>query len=204
MTGPNEIDETTSLLAAHDCENGMAPTDSTSGQPTDHGRRTVVLCGLFVILFQFADILRFAPTLHLLELGYCRNYYLEHKHDPRLIDPSGHILERFCKVRQIQEDLSSIRAWLGFVEGLVGGFRMFCRDALLTFHLGLVLVIPYGMLSEKIGGRLVAALNLFGYALSSVWIVVICESDTSLPTCCGMICSPLKVSSGRHSPSKPS
>jgi hypothetical protein len=78
----------------------------------------VILCGLFVILFQFADILRFAPSLHLLELGYCKNYYLEH--DPRLIDSAGHIPERLCKLQEIQEDLSSIRAWLGFVEGLVG------------------------------------------------------------------------------------
>jgi hypothetical protein len=50
-------------------------------------------------------------------------------------------------------------------------------NTLLIVHAGLVLVIPYGMLSEKIGGRSVAALNLFGYALSSVWIIVVCESN---------------------------
>ena len=79
---------------------------------------TVVLCGLFIILFQFADILRFAPSLQLLELGYCRRYYLEH--DPSLIDSVGHVPERFCKQREIQENLSAMRAWLGFIEGLVG------------------------------------------------------------------------------------
>jgi len=46
----------------------------------------------------------------------------------------------------------------------------------LIVYTGLVLVIPYGMLSEKKGGRYVAALNLLGYALSSVWIIVVCES----------------------------
>jgi hypothetical protein len=32
------------------------------------------------------------------------------------------------------------------------------------------------VLSEKKGGRFVAALNLLGYALSSVWILVVCKS----------------------------
>lgn len=53
-------------------------------------------------------------------------------------------------------------------------------NTLLIVHAGLVLVIPYGMLSEKIGGRFVAALNLFGYALSSVWIIVVCESNLKI------------------------
>ena len=53
-------------------------------------------------------------------------------------------------------------------------------NTLLIVHAGLVLVIPYGMLSEKIGGRFVAALNLFGYALSSVWIIVVCESNINV------------------------
>jgi hypothetical protein len=39
---------------------------------------------------------------------------------------------------------------------------------------GLVLVIPYGILADIKGGRFVAALNLIGYALSSVWILCIC------------------------------
>jgi hypothetical protein len=121
-----EANETTSLLTAHECRNQSVenhrrePTyiDGNSDQFTRSGKTTVMLCGLFTILFQFADILRFAPSLHLLELGYCRDYYLEH--DPRSIEPIGHIPERFCKVQEIQENLSSMRAWLGFVEGLVG------------------------------------------------------------------------------------
>jgi hypothetical protein len=56
-------------------------------------------------------------------------------------------------------------------------FALFSRgNAQLIGIAGFVLVIAYGMLSEKKGGRFVAALNLLGYALSSVWILVVCES----------------------------
>jgi hypothetical protein len=56
-------------------------------------------------------------------------------------------------------------------------FNLFCGgNVQLIVHAGFVLVIPYGILSEKRGGRFVAALNLLGYALSSVWILVVCKS----------------------------
>ncbi|THX20360.1 hypothetical protein D6C76_10545 [Aureobasidium pullulans] len=162
MTEPSE---TTSLIAVNGrrnesnesgCRHGTNHTDGNPDKFTYSGRTTVMLCGVFIIFFQFADILRFAPSLQLLELAYCRNYYS--KHNPGLIDHAGHVPEHFCKLRDIQEHLSSTRAWLGFVEGLVG----------------LVLVIPYGHLSERKGGCFVAALNLLGYALSSAWILMIC------------------------------
>jgi hypothetical protein len=123
MTGDNE---TTRLLSAH--EDGVPrvdrarsePTtnDSNSEQLTRSGIITVVLCCLFIILFEFADILRFTPSLHLLELGYCRRYYSEH--NPGLIDSVGNIPERFCKLQEIQEDLASMRGWFGSIEGLIG------------------------------------------------------------------------------------
>ncbi|CAD0083635.1 unnamed protein product, partial [Aureobasidium vineae] len=170
-----ETNETTSLLTAHECENGRVEShrhgtshaDSNSDQPVHSEKTTVVLCGLFIILFQFADILRFAPSLHLLELGYCRDYY--HEHDPRLIDPVGQIPERFCKVREIQEDLSSIRAWLGFVEGLVD----FAQDAHCfegffwkTFPIDAIVISP--MLRAVGGGAPVASAVILAIVASAV------------------------------------
>ncbi|CAD0108002.1 unnamed protein product, partial [Aureobasidium uvarum] len=160
-----ETNETTSLLTAHEREDGRdeshyretTHTVSDSSQLTHSGNATVILCGLFILLFQFADILRFAPSLHLLELGYCRNYYLEH--DPRSIDPVGHIPERLCKVREVQENLSSIRAWLGFVEGLVGFFWK-------TFPIDAIVVSP--MLRAVGGGAPVASAVILAIVASSV------------------------------------
>jgi hypothetical protein len=124
-----EENETTRLLPAH--ENGDSQVESTNCEPpnkdsnsdqlTRSGVTTVVLCCLFIILFEFADILRFTPSLHLLELGYCRRYYS--KHNSGLIDSHGNIPERFCKLPEIQEDLASMRGWFGSIEGLIGKFR---------------------------------------------------------------------------------
>jgi hypothetical protein len=124
-----EDTETTSLLPANDDRSpsvkstSYEPTnkDGNSDQLTRSGIMTVVLCCLFIILFEFADILRFTPSLHLLELAYCRRYYSEH--NPGLIDPVGNIPERFCKLQEIQEDLASMRGWFGSIEGLIGRFR---------------------------------------------------------------------------------
>lgn len=134
MLNMTESNDTTSLLPAHECRaqrieshrRETTYTDGNTDQFTRSGKTTVMLCGLFIILFQFADILRFAPSLQLFELGYCRKYYLEH--DPRLIDSAGRIPERFCKLQEIQEKLSLMRAWLGFVEGLVGRFSFVRHD----------------------------------------------------------------------------
>lgn len=82
------------------------------------GKLTIVLAGLFIIMFQFADILRFTPSMRLFELGYCRRYYAEH--NPQVIDARGNISEHFCKVGEIQENLSMLKAWLGTLEGAVG------------------------------------------------------------------------------------
>jgi hypothetical protein len=123
-----EETETTSLLPVH--ENGNPRVESTNCEPTNKdstpdqltrsGFATVVLCCLFIILFEFADVLRFTPSLHLLELRYCRRYYSEH--NPRLIDSAGNIPERFCKLQEIQEDLAAMRGWFGSIEGLIGKF----------------------------------------------------------------------------------
>jgi hypothetical protein len=120
----SETDETAGLLAAY--ADQSIETSSThvhnANDDTETfsraGKMTVLLAGLFIIMFQFADILRFSPSMRLFELGFCRRYYAEH--DPGLIDAGGNVPEHLCKVRDIQEDLSLLKAWLGTVEGAVG------------------------------------------------------------------------------------
>ncbi|THZ13080.1 hypothetical protein D6C91_08075 [Aureobasidium pullulans] len=158
------LTETTSLLPPRDTENEPAniheaATRSLSKDAdifTRAGKLTILLAGIFTVMFRFADILRFAPSMRLFELGYCRQYYL--KHNQGFIDAGGNVSEHLCKIGEVQEQLSLLKAWLGStLEGAVG----------------LLLVIPYGMLAEVKGGRFVAGLNLIGYALSSVWILIV-------------------------------
>ncbi|THY13735.1 hypothetical protein D6D00_10053 [Aureobasidium pullulans] len=155
------LTETTSLLPPRDTENQPAniheaATRSLSKDAdifTRAGKLTILLAGISTVMFQFADILRFAPSMRLFELGYCRQYYP--KHNQGFIDAGGNVSEHLCKIGEVQEQLSLLKAWLGTSEGAVG----------------LLLVTPYGMLAEVKGGRFVAGLNLIGYALSSLLLL---------------------------------
>ncbi|KAF4551452.1 MFS efflux pump-like protein [Elsinoe fawcettii] len=163
-------DETTSLLHASssdveaDLEQPISPQPSEAEEPwTRTHKATVILAALFVICFQIADILRFTPSMRLYELGLCRRYYQQH--DPSLISPDGHVAEQYCKISSIQEDLSALKGWMSTLEGLVG----------------LILVLPYGALAEVKGAKLVAMLNLAGYALFCAWTLVVCFFWETLP-----------------------
>ena len=67
----------------------------------------------FIILFLFAAVINLSirllnlPLNRIMELRYCRDYYLEH--DPSVIDSNGEVEESLCKVSEIQQKL----AWLG-------------------------------------------------------------------------------------------
>ena len=46
------------------------------------------------------------PLNRIIELGFCRNYYLSH--DPSVIAPDGDVSEDLCKISPVQQKL----AWL--------------------------------------------------------------------------------------------
>ncbi len=75
--------------------------------------------GLWVLLLYLSTInlayrLLNLPLNRVIELRYCKDYYLEH--DPTVIGPDGMIPEGLCKVNSIQEKL----AWLqGVIEMLI-------------------------------------------------------------------------------------
>jgi len=128
------LTETTSLLPLHDTENQPAniheaATRSLSKDAdifTRAGKLTILLAGIFTVMFQFADILRFAPSMRLFELGYCRQCYLKHNQD--FIDAGGNVSEHLCKIGEVQEQLSLLKAWLGSTsEGAVGESGPFPR-----------------------------------------------------------------------------
>ncbi|KAF2152473.1 hypothetical protein K461DRAFT_321471 [Myriangium duriaei CBS 260.36] len=119
-------------------------------------KTTILLVACGGVFGQLADILRFAPSMQLFELGYCRRYYLET--GPALVGSDGSVLEHYCKLSSIQEDLSWLKARQTTIEGLIG----------------MILVLPYGSLAEVTGARFVVQLNTIGHALSTAWIITTC------------------------------
>ncbi len=66
----------------------------------------VYTCAAIILVLNVAFYSKGAPTLRLVELAICREYYKIH--DPSVIGPDGFIPERLCKVSAIQKEL----AWL--------------------------------------------------------------------------------------------
>ncbi|KAM0262606.1 hypothetical protein ACHAQJ_001651 [Trichoderma viride] len=116
--------------------------------------RTAGLAATFLVLYAFADILKYISTLRLIELGICREHYLQNGPQPE--DDYGSIPEHLCKLPSIQQRLAHLRGNLAALEAIVG----------------LVFTIPYGLLIDRLGDRLVAGINVVGYLLSCAWIIV--------------------------------
>ncbi|PWY87875.1 MFS general substrate transporter [Aspergillus sclerotioniger CBS 115572] len=119
--------------------------------------RALVICAAFIFIVDFASELQFAPTNQLLELSVCRSYY--RSLDPSNIAPDGTILGKTCKIDVIQREVAMLRGWLGLAQALPG----------------LLLAIPYGLLAQRYGRKLVAALGLSGEILASLWIWLACH-----------------------------
>ncbi|KAH8647771.1 major facilitator superfamily domain-containing protein [Xylariales sp. PMI_506] len=117
----------------------------------------------FLVLYGFADTLKYVPTVPLLELGVCREHYLER--DPGVVDGVGNIPGDLCKSTEIQQRLAHLRAYMSTLEALVG----------------LLLTLPYGLVVDRLGERLVAGINVVGYLLSCVWLIAVCSYWQTFP-----------------------
>lgn len=117
---------------------------------------TASLAAAFLVLYAFADILKYISTVRLLELGICREHYL--RNEPSFEDVYGNIPEYLCKLPSIQQRLAHLRGYLSALEAIVG----------------LVFTLPYGLLIDLLGERLVAGINVVGYLLSCGWIIIVC------------------------------
>ena len=95
------------------------------------------------------------PRIRMLEMGLCREYY--ETRDPGVIGPDGSVPERLCKLRDIQSPLARLRGFLGLLDGLPG----------------LLFPVPYGILADARGRKLVAGACLLGLILRDTWTFVV-------------------------------
>ncbi|KAG6354116.1 hypothetical protein INS49_005087 [Diaporthe citri] len=113
--------------------------------------RTFYSCLLLLFLVDAPMFMGEGPRIRMLEMALCREYY--QTRDPGVIGPGGTVPERLCKLRDIQSPLTRLRGFLGLLEGLPG----------------LLFAVPYGILADARGRRLVAGACLLGFILRDVW-----------------------------------
>ncbi|RFU81920.1 mfs transporter [Trichoderma arundinaceum] len=156
MSATDDWTESSPLIQEAETDTHSQDQQQTNNFGWNRGAtRTASLAATFLVLYAFADILKYISTVRLIELGICREHYLQNGLDSEDYD---NIPEHLCKLPSIQQRLAHLRGSLAALEAIVG----------------LALTLPYGLLIYRLGERLVAGINVVGYLLSCAWIIVVC------------------------------
>ncbi|QKX58861.1 uncharacterized protein TRUGW13939_05989 [Talaromyces rugulosus] len=150
----------TSPLISHPVPAGE-PDPPPFKSELNHWKRWKVayLYAFFILVINFGSGLRFAPQVRLMELAVCRRYYF--RYDPGRVDNHGNVSEALCKLNVVQAQLAMLRAWLSVFNAVAG----------------ILVALPFGILADTMGRRLVTALSLFSVTLSKAWIILVSRSD---------------------------
>lgn len=108
-------------------------------------------CAVLIVILDGSSFMTEAAKLRMLEVGFCREYYAAN--NPELVRDGG-IPEHLCKQRQIQSSLAKMRGLLAMLDAIPG----------------LILAVPYGMLADKKGQRLVLGFCLLGLIMRDLWV----------------------------------
>jgi MFS family permease len=155
MSGPNQLSVSSVTNGSHA---SFLPAPAKV-----HWRRwrAVYLYGLFTFISNFGDNIKIGPEIRLYELLVCRRYYLWY--DPSYIDNHGFVDEKYCKLENVQGELSMLQAWLLFWIYLAG----------------LPMTIPLGALADSIGRKAVIGMSLVAVTLTKSWVIIVCMISRS-------------------------
>ena len=154
-----EHDEASPLLGSlrgsdDEAQSGHAKLSVPPEASSWHWISIVSLGIVITILFDTADYLGQAPRIRLYESIACQRYYEEKA--PWLIGRNGTLPERLCKIDPVQDTVAMI---LG---------QQYLFDSLP----GLLLAVPFGMLADTHGRKLVALLAFGGACLATAWVLL--------------------------------
>lgn len=144
----NEATESSSLLRENNTQHAT-PDDDDAAKWSRDAIRTASLAAIVLILYAFADVLKYTATVQLIEVGVCREHYPLQNND---------LPADLCKSPPVQQELAHLRGYLSALEAIVG----------------LVLTLPYGLLVGRLGEPLLAGVNVVGYLLSCAWLIAVC------------------------------
>ena len=110
----------------------------------------IILASLFFL--SMGDNMNRAPWMRIQEDIVCRQYYRQ-TFPNEFGDPSDPIPEDRCKIPDVQSKLAMLRAWDQTIS---------CIPSVFT-------ALPYGVIADKYGRKLVLVLSLVGIVLSVSW-----------------------------------
>ncbi|KAJ5465588.1 hypothetical protein N7530_009375 [Penicillium desertorum] len=141
------------------------PLLGSATKPTQHPKKLLIsiVCAIFLLSADFGFFMSTAPKMAVYEDIICRNYQatLQGAGNGTLI-----LLESNpCKSEAVQGELA-----------LVIGYQN-------TFDVvpGLILSLPYGILSDRWGRRPLLYLSLLGILLAEIWVRIVCLWSSVIP-----------------------
>ncbi|RAL03342.1 putative MFS transporter [Aspergillus ibericus CBS 121593] len=128
--------------------------DSDRGPNTTVNWRPTILCTLMFLVMGIGSFISAAPQLRLFESIICQQYY----QDTDTFPDRSEIPEHLCKAGPVQAALAELVGWQS------------CFDNIPS----LLLALPYGILADKYGRRLVMTLSFVGQLAGMTWVLFVC------------------------------
>jgi MFS family permease len=136
---------------------GESPDQSITSIAPHHPKFFIVatICIASIFFIEIGDFMLRAPIMRTLEDILCRSYFKSTL--PIAIDFSDPIPEDHCKIPLVQSQLAMLKGW----------------DLTFSCIPGILVAVPYGVMADKYGRKLVLMLGLLGVLLGLFWVMVV-------------------------------
>lgn len=143
----------------------LASTNTCPEDPRSHTNSRTLWKIYAIIFFVNMGIQILGPAqIRIYESIYCSQWYKDHPLDDSIL-LLGQIPEQLCKIKEVQQPVSTLKGWLEFFGAIPG----------------LVLSIPMGILVDSIGRRYVGIAVISTIWLAQVWAAFISWLDGAVP-----------------------
>ncbi|GFF45014.1 hypothetical protein IFM46972_07690 [Aspergillus udagawae] len=126
--------------------------DSSSATvlPKKSRHRLVITLVAIMLTFEIGGQMIPGPMVRIIEAIVCDDYW--RAHDASRLPPSGHVTEQLCKIEEVQAEVTTVKGYKDFLEGL----------------LCVLCAIPYGLLADRYGRRRAIRLTILGFLMNAI------------------------------------